>query len=426
VRRRHNKLSVSLAVLDYGDVYGLAKDMFAPPHCDDDEFIGALAHAYLQFLSNVMADDTAIYNFIDEANGIFVLRKPCPDIAYADARGGPPSVPAVPDLSTLRESYISERGSGLSEERADTIRAVVRDFIAITTDKPITAYGRDDASAFKETMLALPGNWNKRKGLREHGIIEAAARAKALGLPRQGAETIKKKWSILFSLFDYAGRNYDGVQNPFHAKSLVVSDNLAANEQKSPFRSDELKILLESELPGHLRWLTWLGVFTGARLNELAQLSKNLIRQDGSVHYIYFSPELRLKSGEKKSCVRSVPIHSKLIELGFLDYVARCSGDLFPGLPMHKSGRFSDAPSKAFSRHLRKIGVKRPRLSFHSLRHTFSAALKRLSAEWEARQRLLGHAVAGVAGRYGDSYEAEAFDMQLLHMRAELIERLEF
>jgi integrase len=93
---------------------------------------------------------------------------------------------------------------------------------------------------------------------------------------------------------------------------------------------------------------------------------------------------------------------------------------------MHKSGRFSDAPSKAFSRHLRKIGVKRPRLSFHSLRHTFSAALKRLSAEWEARQRLLGHAVAGVAGRYGDSYEAEAFDMQLLHMRAELIERLEF
>ena len=260
--------------------------------------------------------------------------------------------------------------------------------------------------------------------LREHEITEAAARAKTLGLPRQGAETIKKKWSILYSLFDYAGRNYDGVQNPFHAKSLVVSDNLAANEQKSPFRSDELKILLESELPGHLHWLTWLGVFTGARLNELAQLSKNLIRQHGSVHYIYFSPELRLKSREKKSCVRSVPIHPKLIEFGFLDYVARCPGDLFSGLPMHKSGRLSDAPSKAFSRHLRKIGIKRPRLSFHSLRHTFSAALKRLSAEWEDRQRLLGHAVAGVAGRYGDSYEAEAFDMQLLHKRAELIERL--
>jgi hypothetical protein len=264
VRRRHDKLTVSLAVLDFRDVHGLAKDMFAPPHCDDNEFVGALAHAYLQFLRNAMADDTAIYNFIDEANGTFVLRKPCGEIAYADARSGPPSLPAVPNLSTLRESYISERGSGLSEERADTIRAVVRDFIAITTDKPITAYGRDDASAFKEAMLALPGNWSKRKGLREHGIIEAAARAKTLGLPRQGAMTIKKKWSILYSLFDYATRNYEDVKNPFHAKSLVVSDNLAANEQKSPFRSDELKILLESEFPGHLRWLTWLGAFTGA------------------------------------------------------------------------------------------------------------------------------------------------------------------
>ena len=153
--------------------------MFAPPHCDDDEFVGALAHAYLQFLTNVMADDTAIYDFIDEANGTFVLRKPCSEIAYADARNSlPPSIPVVPNLSTLRESYISERGSGLSEERADTIRAVVRDFIAITTDKPITAYGRDDAGAFKETMLALPGNWSKRKGLREHEITEAAARAK--------------------------------------------------------------------------------------------------------------------------------------------------------------------------------------------------------------------------------------------------------
>lgn len=427
VRRRYDQLSNCLAVLDYGDVYGLAKAMFAPPHCDDEEFVGALAHAYLQFLSNVMADDTAIYNFIDEVNGTFLLRKPCRDIAYTESSSGRASIPAVPNLSTLRESYISERGSGLSEERADTIRAVVRDFVAITSDKPITTYGRDDASAFKEIMLALPGNWCKRKGLREYGIIEAAARAKTLGLPRQGAETIKKKWSILFSLFDYAGRNYDGVQNPFNAKSLVVSDNLAANEQKSPFRSDELKILLGSALPGHLHWLTWLGLYTGARLNELAQLSKNLIRQDGSVHYIYFSPELRLKSGEKKSCIRSVPIHPKLIELGFLDYVAKCSGELFPGLPMHKSGRFSDAPSKAFSRHLKKINVKRPRLSYHSLRHTFIAAMKRAApAEAETRLRLVGQAVAGVAGRYGDSYEAEAFDMELLHRRAELIKRLEF
>jgi len=159
----------------------------------------------------------------------------------------------------------------------------------------------------------------------------------------------------------------------------------------------------------------------------LAQLSKDLIRQHGSLHYIYFSPALRLKSGEHKSCVRSVPIHPRLIELGFLDYVAKCPGELFPGLPMHSSGRFSDAPSNAFSRHLTKIGIKRPRLSFHSLRHTLLAALKRAApAEAGTRERLVGHPLAGVAGRYGNSYEAEAEDLELLNKRAAVLKRVRF
>ena len=47
----------------------------------------------------------------------------------------------------------------------------------------------------------------------------------------------------------------------------------AANEQRDPFKPDELSKLLASDLPGHLHWLTWLGLCTGARLNELAQLA---------------------------------------------------------------------------------------------------------------------------------------------------------
>jgi integrase len=122
-----------------------------------------------------------------------------------------------------------------------------------------------------------------------------------------------------------------------------------------------------------------------------------------------------------------VPLHHKLLELGFLDYVGGKEGLLFPGLVQHSSGRFSDAPSKAFRRHLEKIGVKRPKLSFHSLRHTFIAAMKRtVPAEFETRERLVGHAVAGVAGRYGCDYEDEALDMVLLSRRAEVVERLPF
>ena len=77
-------------------------------------------------------------------------------------------------------------------------------------------------------------------------------------------------------------------------------------------------MLLASVLPGHLHWLTWLGLYTGARLNELCQLTTAHVRQHGTVHYLYFSPELRLKTGEDESCIRSVPIHAELAKLGFL------------------------------------------------------------------------------------------------------------
>jgi integrase len=301
----------------------------------------------------------------------------------------------------------------VSAERADTLKATVRDFIAVAGDKPIINYGKVDANAFKSVLLALPGNWSKRKGLREHGIVEASRRAAELSLPRQAPDTLKKKWSALGCVFAYAEANHDGVKNCFAPRSLAVSDGQPANEKGSPFTAHELKVLLGSlhpRLPSHLYWLTLLGLYTGARLNEICQLRKSLIRQHDGMHYIYFSPDLRLKTGNKDSCVRAVPIHARLIELGFLDYVSSCSDALFPGLPQHKSGRFSDGPSKAFARCLRAIGIKRPRLSFHSLRHSFVAALKRgAPRDAETRERLVGHALPGLAGRYGDSYRAEAW-----------------
>ncbi len=332
----------------------------------------------------------------------------------------------LPRLKAFADDYISRRGKGLSTERGDTIRATVRDLIAIVGDKPVTDYGPADATAFEAAMMALPPNWMKKRQLRGLSITKAAEKAKALRLPRQSAKNIRKKWSVLWSLLDQAAIVHF-IKNPFVAKALIVDDHVPANRRKDLFNPDELTALLASDLPGHLYWLTWLGLYTGARLNELCQLTSGHVRLHGAIHNLYFSPELRLKTGEQESCIRSVPVHTKLRELGFLDYVGKCKGRLFPGLTQHKSGRYSDAPSKAFTRHLREIGIKRDKLSFNSLRHTFIGRLKTLApADVETRERLVGHATKGVAGIYGGSYEAEANDMILLKHRAKVVERLQF
>lgn len=331
--------------------------------------------------------------------------------------------PGVPTLKEHSDAYLARRGSELTTERRAMIEAVVRDFLALTGgDRVISAYTKADGARFIDALLGLPANWLKNRKLRELDIATAAATAKALNLPRQSAESIRKKVALITSVFTDAKERYDGVTITFPAKGLPKG--VTANKQRDPFEEQELTKLLSSDLPGHLYWLVWLGLCTGARLNELAQLTTKNVCKHGPINFIYFSPDIRLKT---PSCVRAVPIHNRLVELGFLGYVAEQDRLLFPGITQHSSGRYSDAPSKAFRRHLEALGMKRPKLSFHSLRHVFAARFKVAAPrEFETRERLLGHSVPGIGSRYGGSYEAEANDMALLAKRADVIELLRF
>ena len=86
------------------------------------------------------------------------------------------------------------------------------------------------------------------------------------------------------AVFADAEERYGGVTITFPTKGLPKG--VGANEQRDPFTKFELDNLLGSELPGHLKWLTWLGLYTGARLNELAQLSTKHVGDKAGIHKI--------------------------------------------------------------------------------------------------------------------------------------------
>lgn len=344
----------------------------------------------------------------------------------ANAPTIPPVTSTAPLLSVFLEDYIAKRGAGLSVERADILRAVVRDLIAVVGDKSVDAYKPEDGAAFEDVIASLPANLSKNSALKGLNVVGAAKKAKELGIPRQAASNIRKKWSALGGIFKQANVRHPG-HNPFTAEALLTEDSAAANEQWDAFKADELATLLKSDLTGRwkgrLHWLTWLGIYTGARLNELLQISKTDIKQHGDVHYIYFNPDMRLKTRGSKSSVRSVPIHAELIAKGFLDYVKGRDDLLFEGVRVAKTGRKSDAAGKAFAAHLKSIGLKRPRLSFHSLRHAFIARMKVVAPrEAETRERLVGHVLEGMSGRYGTDYVTEAYDMELLKHRNKVLQ----
>lgn len=97
-------------------------------------------------------------------------------------------------------------------------------------------------------------------------------------------------------------------------------------ELKKLFNHTKMKKYAENPETAHYCWLPLIGFYTGARINEVCQLNPaEDIKQDSAtgIHYFHFTDEGGTAEGVDKSIktnssLRIVPIHSKLIELGYL------------------------------------------------------------------------------------------------------------
>ena len=88
-----------------------------------------------------------------------------------------------------------------------------------------------------------------------------------------------------------------------------------------------------------------------------------------------------------------------------------CSGvseRLWRNLKADRYGKFSSAYTKRLGRFKRKPGITDPKLTFHSLRHTFVNELKQQGVSEHVIAQLIGHANSSITmGRYGKDYDVE-------------------
>ncbi|MCQ8119949.1 hypothetical protein [Methylomonas rosea] len=106
---------------------------------------------------------------------------------------------------------------------------------------------------------------------------------------------------------------------------------MTPEELQKLFNNPKMKKFAANLDAAHYCWLPLIGLYTGARINEICQLNPaEDIKQDSAtgIHYFHFTDESPSAEGVDKSIKtnssrRVVPIHSKLIDLGFLDYVER-------------------------------------------------------------------------------------------------------
>jgi integrase len=196
------------------------------------------------------------------------------------------------------------------------------------------------------------------------------------------------------------------------SKAKFTTDELNRIFNSPTFAEREIKPAkygVESALP----WAAAIALYSGASLEEVAQLRPRDIRQEaGNGWVIHITPEAALSSElMRKSRERTVPLHPELERLGLLKYMAalpRGAEWLFPGLPIHKSkGKRSPRLGKAFNNWRRSLGIdyEDRQLDFHSLRHCFGRAIEDVGMTAQDRARLLGHPVPGISSSVYSSPE---------------------
>jgi len=161
-------------------------------------------------------------------------------------------------------------------------------------------------------------------------------------------------------------------------------------------------------------WVPVLGVYTGARITELAQLLTADVFEKGGLWVIAFRvtfPDWQyLKGGPNGPSKREIPVHPELVRLGFLDYCSelRRTGNvrLFPLAKVSKVNNAGGALSSWFSQVKTDAGWSREHV-FHSFRHGVETILKRAKEPKPHIDRYTGHRGKDVADRDYTHLQAE-------------------
>ena len=150
------------------------------------------------------------------------------------------------------------------------------------------------------------------------------------------------------------------------------------------------------------RWGFPLGLATGARLEELAGLRPQDVRQIDGIWVVVIEPH-ELRRLKNSSSARSVPIPDALLQEGFVTWAQQQDGPLlFPEpTPPAADPRLSHYASIRLGKILRKqAGIADPTATFHSTRHTVAQSLLDAGVEQRQIEAITGHASRSMVAGY--------------------------
>jgi integrase len=238
---------------------------------------------------------------------------------------------------------------------------------------------------------------------------EAVSAWRADLIKKNTTTTVKRKLGLVRAVLQAAAT--DGMPIEQQVLERIGTKGLresgGTRRQRRPFTAEEASLLWlisREQRSGRPldRWALPLGLALGGRLEELAGLRREDVRQVDGVWVVDIQPseDRRLKND---TSARQVPIPTALQEEGFMDWVhQQSSGLLFPEPPPPDADpRRSHYASIRLGKLIRRqAGISDPTAVFHSCRHFTAQSLVDAGVEQRLIEQLLGHSSRSMTARY--------------------------
>jgi integrase len=310
-------------------------------------------------------------------------------------------------LSGVIATYTAEKQSGWTDKTKMEVAGAFKLLVDILGDIDVSTITRPMLIQLRSSLLKVPpGFYNKNRG---KSVRQAIANNDGLGI---SPKTVNKYMSRIGSLLKYCHELGMVTNNP--ATGLQIADKQRADQERSAYSLDDVKAIV-CNLPVDANateryWITLIGLYSGMRLAEICQLHiEDIIKVDGC--WCFDINDAGNKQLKNDASVRVIPIHPKLIELGFIRYYEAIKDAKQPRLWMNLSHirlhGYTNTFGKWYQRFNREYVTEDPKKVFHSLRHLVTDTLKQAGVLETVIAELVGHSNGGseTMGRYGKRYK---------------------
>jgi len=268
-------------------------------------------------------------------------------------------------------------------------------FLYFNEDTPVYRITRDNLLEFRDLLYKIPTKLAQKSRYKDKSlsqILKLGEKDDKLSEP-----TIQKYMIRVIQFFNYC------FDSGYIGKSITAKMNVKIDIDPSeravlPYEASEARKIFEivtsikqsGKSPSsrieasELYYVTMIAAYSGMRIKEITQLHKEDIALKDGIYCFNINTNDG-KTTKTKNSIRFVPIHSKLIDLGLLEYVNS-----------KKSGNIFKVSNKDFSEIFRsqiqrKFIDKDSKKTFYSFRHYFIDYLVQREVEANLIAQIVGH-----------------------------------